>query len=122
MRFWSEGLGDSQLVMGLDRAKLARKGDIILLSGIVDEPAPWEYEVKVQFDDWLTILHTATTKEACDFIASHMSLGALAAMAWSIVKFVVLLGFYRVTRLVRHAPAAAVPPLNRLESHPKERT
>src|SRR5579871_1676373 len=105
MHFWSEGLGDSELVIGLDRAKIARKGDFVVLTGIVDSPAPWEYEVKVQFDDWITILRTATSNEACDFIASHMGIGALVAMAWSIVKFVVLLAAYRFVRLIGLAPA-----------------
>jgi hypothetical protein len=109
MRFWSEGLGDSELVMGLDRARLERKDDIVLLSGIVDQPAPWEYEVKIQFSDWVTILRTATSKEACDFIASHMRLGALAAMAWSIVKFVVLLGAYRLAGAMRETRIATAP-------------
>ncbi len=109
MHFWSEGLGDSELVMGLDRAKLERDGNFVVLTGVVDSPAPWEYEVKVQFDDWVTILHTATSKEACDFIASHLGIGALAAMAWSIVKFVVLLATYRFVRLLGLAPAVVLP-------------
>jgi hypothetical protein len=109
MHFWSEGLGDSELVMALDRAKLDRKGDFVVLTGVVDSPAPWEYEVKVQFDDWIAILHTATSKDACDFIASHMGAGALAAMAWSILKFVALLASYRFIRVIGlTSPAVAL--------------
>jgi hypothetical protein len=121
MHFWSEGLGDSELVMGLDRAKLDRKGDFVTLTGIVDSPAPWEYEVKVQFDDWITILHTATSKEACDFIAQHMSVGALIGMAWSIVKFISLLAVYRFARVVGLAPASGAP-VKRLESSRTEQS
>ena len=109
MHFWSEGLGDRELVMGLGRAKIERKADIILLSGIVDSPAPWEYEVKIQFADWVTILKTATSHDACDFIAAHVCVPMLARMAWSIVRFVVLLTIYRaahLTGLCRKAPAA----------------
>lgn len=95
MHFWSEGLGDKELVMGLGRAKLARKGDAISLTGVVDSPAPWEYEVKIQFADWITILRTATSIEACDFIAAHMKVGQLLGMAWNIAKFLLLLAFYR---------------------------
>ena len=123
MRFWSEGLGDSELVMRLGRAKLERKADIVLLSGIVDSPAPWEYEVKIQYSDWRTILHTATSREACDFIASHVGLGALAQMAWSIVKFVVMLGACRLLRIAGQAPAIAAPrPVERLKGVNAERT
>jgi len=121
MHFWSEGLGDSELVMGLDRARLERNGDYVVLTGVVDSPAPWEYEVKVQFDDWITILRTATSKEACDFIASHMGIGAVAAIAWSIVKFVALLATYRFVRLIRLAPPA-IPPINALKASRSEQS
>ena len=120
MHFWSEGLGDQELVMGLDRAKLERKGDSIALTGIVDSPAPWEYEVKIQIDDWAMILRTATSKEACDFIANNVGIGSLAAMAWSTLKFIVLLAFYRVIRVIGHAPST-IPPTNSLErTRPKK--
>ena len=121
MHFWSEGLGDSELVMGLDRARLERNGDYVVLTGVVVSPAPWEYEVKVQFDDWITILRTATSKEACDFIASHMGIGAVAAMAWSIVKFVALLATYRFVRLIRLAPSA-ISPINTLKASRSEQS
>lgn len=100
MHFWSEGLGDSELVMGLGRAKIERKADLISLTGVVVSPAPWEYEVKIQFDDWMTILKTATSRDACDFIAAHVRLAMLARMALSVVRFVGLLMFYRMAWLV----------------------
>lgn len=99
MHFWSEGLGDRELVMGLGRAKIERKADMISLTGVVDSPAPWEYEVKIQFADWVTILKTATSRDACDFIAAHVRIPMLARMAWSIVRFVLLLMIYRAARL-----------------------
>jgi len=100
MRFWSEGLGDQELVMGLDRAQLERKEDGMSLTGIVDSPAPWEYEVKMQFDDWSAILKTATSKDACDFLATNVSAGDLVRIVASIAKFVVLLGWFRAFRLL----------------------
>ncbi len=103
MRFWSEGLGDKELVMGLDRAKLDRKGDRMSLTGVVDSPAPWEYEVQMQFEDWSAILRTATSKGACDFLATHVGLGDLVGIVLSIVKFVVLLGWFRAARLMGFA-------------------
>jgi hypothetical protein len=81
---------------------------MISLTGVVDSPAPWEYEVKIQFADWVTILSTATSRDACDFIAAHVRLPMLVRMAWSIVRFVVLLTIYRAVRLAglaRTAPA-----------------
>jgi hypothetical protein len=95
--------------MGLDRASLDRKGDCVALTGVVDSPAPWEYEVKIQFDDWIAILRTATSKEACDFIAAHVKIGSLLGMTWCIVKFVVLLAFYRFARLTGITPVDIVP-------------
>jgi hypothetical protein len=109
MRFWSEGLGDRELVMSLGKAEIEHKGDVILLSGIVDSPAPWEYEVKIGRPDWETILKTAVSKDACGFIAHHATFGVLISMAWSIIKFVVLLAWFRVVRLLspgRPAPVA----------------
>jgi len=106
MNFWSQGLGDRELVMGLDRAKSDRRGDVIVLSGVVDSPAPWEYEVKVEYDDWLAILRTATTKEACGFIASKVSLASVASMGASIVKFIGLLAWYRARRVLGLTRAA----------------
>ena len=111
MHFWSEGLGDRELVMGLGRAKIERKADMISLTGIVDSPAPWEYEVKIQFADWVTILKTATSRDACDFIAAHVRVPMLARMAWSIIRFVVLLTIYRAARVtgVCRTAQAALP-------------
>jgi hypothetical protein len=111
MRFWSEGLGDKELVMGLDRAKLDRKGDCISLTGAVDSPAPWEYEVQMQSEDWSAILRTATSKGACDFLATHVSLRDLTGIVASIVKFVVLLGWFRAGRLMglAHGPGVMKP-------------
>jgi hypothetical protein len=108
MRFWSEGLGDKELVMGLDRAKLDRKGDRMSLTGIVDSPAPWEYEVQMQFEDWSAILRTATSKGACDFLATHVGLRDLVGIVVSIVKFTVLLAWFRAARRMGLAGAPAV--------------
>lgn len=100
MRFWSEGLGERQLVMNLSKARIKRQDEIMLLSGVVDSPAPWEYEVKIQRDDWAKILETAATKEACDFIATHTTFAQLLRMAWSIIVFIALLAWFRARRLL----------------------
>ncbi len=100
MRFWSEGLGDRELVIALGGSSVERKDDFVALKGIVVSPAPWEYEVKIQFADWIAILNTATTRDACGFIARRVSLGSLASMGVSIVKFLVLLGYFRLARLM----------------------
>jgi hypothetical protein len=100
MRFWSEGLGDRQLVMDLSKADISRRDEIMLLSGVVDSPAPWEYEVKVQREDWAAILQTAVTKEACGFIARRATLAQLFGMAWSIIVFVALLAWFRAVHLL----------------------
>lgn len=111
MRFWSEGLGDRQLAMNLGKAHIKRQDEIILLTGVVDSPAPWEYEVKIQRGDWARILDTAATKEACDFIVTHTTFRQLLAMAWSIIVFVLLLAWFRGMRLLglSGAPGEAAP-------------
>ena len=99
MRFWSEGMGDMELVMGLDQARLDRKGDRMSLTGVVVSPAPWEYEVTMSSDDWSAILRTAVSKGACDFISTHVSLRELGRMALSIAQFLLLLVWFRAARL-----------------------
>ena len=106
MRFWSEGLGDRELVMCLGKAKIERKGEMMLLSGVVSSPAPWEYEVLVERADWKTILETAVSQAACGYIATHSTLGLLARMGRSIVRFAALLAWFRAIRL---ATAWAAP-------------
>lgn len=110
MRFWSEGLGDRQLVMNLSKAKVKRTDEIIMLSGVVDSPAPWEYEVKINRDDWVKILDTAVTPEACGFIAKQATLLQLVSMAWSIIVFVFLLAWYRMRNLLhlQLTPASSI--------------
>ena len=110
MRFWSEGLGDRELVMSLGTAEIERKGDVMVLSGIVDSPAPWEYEVKIQYSDWETILTTAVRNDTCDFIARHSTLAVLISMAWSIVRFVALLSWFRLARIFRRSPRGLPSP------------
>ena len=100
MRFWSEGLGDRQLVMSLGKGHIEQKDDLMLLTGIVDSPAPWEYEVKIQREDWATILKTAVSKDAVGFIARRASFGAMIAVAWPIIRFIVLLSWYRAIRVL----------------------
>lgn len=111
MRFWSEGLGDRQLIMNLSKAHISRQGEIMLLSGVVDSPAPWEYEVKIQRDDWAKILETAATNEASTFISTHTTFVQLLGMAWSIVVFVVLLAWFRARHLLgfHGAQEASIP-------------
>ena len=100
MRFWSEGLGDRELVIALCSSSVEHKDDYVALKGIVVSPAPWEYEVKIKFADWVAILNTATTRDACGFIARRVTLAAIAHMGVSIAKFLVLLGYYRLARLI----------------------
>ncbi len=101
MRFWSEGLGKQLLVLGLDRSTVVRKGDKVQLTGIVDEPAPWEYEVTMTVEDWNTILRMAFSPDACNFIAKKVSIAVLIGMAWSIAKFVTGMAIYRTMRILR---------------------
>ena len=110
MNFWSEGLGDRELVMALDRAKIEQRGDIVVLSGVVDSPAPWEYEVKMQREDWTAILRTATRPETGAYIVTAAPLGVMLAMVGSVVRFIVGLAWRRMARVFTgHGPAEPTP-------------
>ena len=100
MNFWSEGLGDRELVMALERAKIEQRGDIVVLSGVVDSPAPWEYEVKMQREDWTAILRTATRPETGAFIVTAAPLGVMMAMVGSVVRFIFGLAWRRAVRVL----------------------
>jgi hypothetical protein len=91
-------MGDQELVMGLDRATLAPEGDGLELKGVVDSPAPWEYEIKMQAEDWSAILHAATRPQTGDFIARKVGFRLMLAMALAVVKFVLMLSYYSVVR------------------------
>lgn len=98
MRFWSEGLGDRELVINLERADLANREERLELSGVVDAPAPWEYNIKMQVEDWAAILKTAVRPDTGAFIASRASLGQLVRIFGGLVAFVLMLALYRLRR------------------------
>jgi hypothetical protein len=74
---------------------------------VVDSPAPWEYEVKMQLEDWLAILHTATRPETGAFIVTAAPLGVMMAMVVSVVRFIVGLAWRRTVRVLFGHGAAA---------------
>ena len=113
MRFWSEGLGDRELVMGMDRAKLDRKPESLSLTGVVDSPAPWEYEVKMGFDDWQVILRTAARADTCAFIAKRADFATLLAIVFALARFVALLSGYRLARVLGFHHVAPEAPATR---------
>jgi hypothetical protein len=100
MRFWSEGLGDRELVIDLERASLTAVEDRLELGGVVDAPAPWEYNIKMQVDDWAAILQTAARSDTGGFIASRASVTQLVQILGRLVGFVVMLAFHRLKRLI----------------------
>lgn len=113
MRFWSEGLGDRELVINLDRAELSAKEDRLELGGVVDAPAPWEYNIKMRVDDWAAILTTAARPDTGVFIASRASAPLLIRIFGGLVVFVVMLAIYRLRRRLgmdRGSPAAVSAP------------
>lgn len=100
MRFWSEGLGDRELIINLDRADLTAKEDRLELGGVVDSPAPWEYNIKMKFEDWAAILKTAARQDTGEFIASQASIPLLLRIFGGLLGFVLMLAFYRLRRLL----------------------
>lgn len=109
MNFWSQGLGKRELVMNLERSRVTRLEDCILLTGVVDSPAPWEYEVKVHREDWNAILKTASSAETGGFLARSFSFGCLIQMGVTLTKFVMLLAFYRTAKVLGLSRKPEVP-------------
>ncbi len=109
MHYWSEGLGRRQLIINLAKSKLTRKADFLELSGVVDAPAPWEYEIEVEFADWQAILTTATRPETGAFLVQRSSMRELIAIATGLGQFLAVLAWYRMRHLLgfdRDATAA----------------
>ncbi len=100
MEYWSEGLGDANMVLDLERAELNRGKDSVVLTGICDAPAPWEYKVTVMFEDWTAVLNTATADEARQFLANSVPFTTILCMGWWMVKFVGLMAAFRFARIV----------------------
>src|SRR5208282_6404625 len=114
MEYWSEGLGEANMVLGLERAIVNRAGDAIALTGVCDAPAPWEYKVTVKLEDWATVLRTATSQEACDFLSHSVPFGMILSMGWWMARFVLLLAAFRFAKAVGLlAPLASTEPPKR---------
>ncbi|MDD5175023.1 MAG: hypothetical protein PHQ05_01190 [Sterolibacterium sp.] len=110
MEYWSEGLGEANMVLGLGPAVVNRGENAVILTGVCDAPAPWEYKVTVMFEDWAAVLQTATSKEAADFLVHSVPFVTILGMGWWMVKFVVMLAFFRGAKAVGMlAPAATAP-------------
>ncbi len=111
MRYWSEGLGRRELVIDLEKSKLTRKPNFLELSGVVDSPAPWAYEIEVEFDDWKAILETAAKPETGTFLVQRASWGVLLRIAAGLSKFIIILAFFRIRRLVGLDRCQAATPI-----------
>jgi hypothetical protein len=100
MRFWSDGLGKRDLVMELSEAALDREGDAIILTGTIHQPAEWAYKVTMGLGDWTTVLKTATSAQACAYLSSSVSVARILGMGIWVLKFILLMGLYRIGSLV----------------------
>ena len=98
MQYWSEGLGKRMMVIGLDRSALAAEKKAIVLTGICDAPAPWEYRVTVFPDDWRAVLRAATSHQAAEFFVRSVGFGTLLRMGVYFSLFLVRLAWYTVRR------------------------
>ena len=98
MQYWSEGLGKRMMVIGLDRSALAPEKEAIVLTGICDAPAPWEYRVTVFPDDWRAVLRAATSPQAAVFFVRSVGFGTLLKMGGYFSLFLARLTWYTVRR------------------------
>ena len=109
MEYWSEGLGDANMVLGLERAELSQGKEAVILTGVCDAPAPWEYKVTVVYEDWATVLNTATSIEARQFLVNSVPFTTILSMGWYMVKFVALMAAYRFARIVGLSGSNKIP-------------
>jgi len=100
MKFWSDGLGKRELVMELSESSLDREGDAIILTGMIHQPAEWAYKVTMGLGDWTTVLKTATSAEACTYLTRSVSVARILGMGFWVVKFILLMGLYRIGSLI----------------------
>jgi len=100
MEFWSAGMGKKHLVLGLNKAKYEVEGEEMVLTGIVDAPANWNYRVTMTREDWVNVLGIATSSEAARFAINSVARGSLLRMALSILKFSALLTIFKAMRMV----------------------
>lgn len=113
MRFWSDGLGKRDLVMELSDAALNRESEAIILTGTIHQPAEWAYKVTMELGDWTTVLSTATSPQACEYLSRSVKVTRILGMGVWVVKFILLMAVYRLGSLVglvdldRDAPAPA---------------
>jgi len=100
MEFWSAGMGKKHLVLGLDKTKYEVDGEEMILTGVVDAPADWNYEVKMTREDWVNVLKIATSSEAGQFLENSVGMRRLMQMASSILKFTILLATFKMAKAV----------------------
>lgn len=110
MHYWSEGLGRRQLIIDLAKSRLENKSSFLELSGVVDAPAPWEYEIEVEFDDWKAILETAVKRDTGTFLVQRATGGELLAIIGGLLRFILMLALYRSLHLLGVGAAAAPAP------------
>lgn len=100
MEFWSAGMGKKHLAMGLDKTKYEVDGEEMILTGVVDAPADWNYKVTMTTADWANILKIATSSEAGRFLENSVGMRGLMQMASSIMKFTILLAAFKMAKVV----------------------
>jgi hypothetical protein len=86
--------------MELSEAALDREGEAIVLTGTIHQPAEWAYKVTMERGDWTTVLTTATSAEACTYLSRSVSVARILGMGLWVVKFIVLMSFYRLGSLL----------------------
>jgi hypothetical protein len=86
--------------MELRDAALDREGDAIILTGTIHQPAEWAYKVTMELGDWTTVLNTATSAEACSYLSRSVSVARILGMGVWVLKFIALMGLYRLGSLV----------------------
>lgn len=107
MEFWSKGLGTKQLVLSLGKAEYEVGEEEVVLTGVVESPAEWNYRVTMSRQDLLMVLQMATSPELATFLVHSRGRAPLRSLLFHTLKLVARLAVYSVLPSRRGEPLKA---------------
>ena len=75
MRFWSEGLGESEIALDFATVNVTREGNKALAKGVFLEPEPWEFQITLTKADIKGFLHVIFSSAMLRYIFKNLGTG-----------------------------------------------
>jgi len=75
LRFWSEGLGKSEIVLDFATVNVTREGNKALVKGSFLEPEPWEFQITLTKADIKGFLHVIFSGAMLRYIFKNLGIG-----------------------------------------------